>query len=338
MTEIYRSIDAIIAARREKANNELADRKMAVYKKIPQLLLIDEKIMMSGIQYAKTLVRDSALMDADALSHQIAKLIGEKADLLKKNGYAADYLEPKFVCPICKDTGLMRAKDSFETKPCTCYRQLYLDKHYQVSNLLDDGETGFCFFDDNFYSDIPDKKRYASEISPREQIRKIKAHCLNFMENFNNLTTANLYFFGSAGTGKTFIAKSLGLELLKRGYTVLYLSAPTLFEIIRKIRFSSDGDGYNDATYKNLVYTQLLILDDLGTEPASDARYAEFLTLLEARKSVAQRQTSKTIISSNLNTKSLYQEYNERIASRIAGEFDALQFFGDDIRILKKYH
>jgi len=29
--------------------------------------------------------------------------------------------------------------------------------------------------------------------------------------------------------------------------------------------------------------------------------------------------------------------YNERIASRILGEFETLKFFGDDIRILKRF-
>ena len=132
------------------------------------------------------------------------------------------------------------------------------------------------------------------------------------------------------------MAKSTGLELLKRGYTVLYLSAPVLFDVIRRARFSPD-DSELDATYRDLVETQLLILDDLGTEPASDARYAEFMTLLEARKTRASHHTARTIISSNLDLKQIYQVYNERIASRILGEFETIKFFGDDIRILKKF-
>jgi DNA replication protein DnaC len=147
---------------------------------------------------------------------------------------------------------------------------------------------------------------------------------------------SNLYFYGAVGTGKTFMAKSTGLELLKRGHTVLYLSAPVLFDVIRRARFSPD-DSELDATYRDLVETQLLILDDLGTEPASDARYAEFLTLLEARKTRASHHMARTIISSNLDLKQIYQAYNERIASRILGEFEPIKFFGDDIRILKKF-
>ncbi|NLP00453.1 MAG: DNA replication protein DnaC, partial [Clostridiaceae bacterium] len=46
--------------------------------------------------------------------------------------------------------------------------------------------------------------------------------------------------------------------------------------------------------------------------------------------------TAKTIIASNLDYKRLFKQYDERIASRIIGEFQALQFTGEDIRILKK--
>jgi DNA replication protein DnaC len=80
----------------------------------------------------------------------------------------------------------------------------------------------------------------------------------------------------------------------------------------------------------------LLILDDLGTEPGSDSKYAELLSLLELRKAQGKNNIARTIISSNLDFKRLFQEYNERIASRIIGEFQALQFAGEDIRILKK--
>lgn len=339
MAEINREINAVLSARRKKAYDDMENIKAEIYKKIPDLLKIDEEITLSGIRFAQEHIRNAYdEMRPDELSRHIIILRNEKENLLKIHGYTADYLEPRYICPICRDTGTIRDPDSFETKSCNCYRQLYLDSLYQVSNILGNDETGFEFFKDSYYSDIPDKKRYDSDISPKDQIIGIRNHCLDFVEGFGNLLTPNLYFFGSAGTGKTFMAKSVGLEIIKRGYTVLYLSAPTLFEIIRKARYFSEGDERNaDSSYRNLIYTELLILDDLGTEPASDARYAEFLTLLEARKARSMQQASKMIISSNLRIKLLYQLYNERIVSRIAGEFGALRFFGDDIRILKKY-
>ena len=45
---------------------------------------------------------------------------------------------------------------------------------------------------------------------------------------------------------------------------------------------------------------------------------------------------TKTIISTNLSLQDLYNTYEERIVSRIIGNYNACYFFGDDIRIKKK--
>jgi len=337
MVRINREIKAILDARRDKARADLDQRKAEVWARIPELEALEQKITLEGIHHARMLIHSpDGTADAEALAERIAALKQEKQNLLIRNGYPADYLEPRYTCGICKDTGLVTDEDSFETRPCTCYRQLYLEKLYQVSNILDDGRTGFKYFDETLFSDRPDPKRYGSDVSPREQILTIRERCLSFVEHFPDPGPANLYFYGSTGTGKTFMAKSIGLELIKRGYTVLYLSSPTLFDVMQRARFASDSEEM-DATYRDLVETQLLILDDLGTEPASDARYAEFLTLLEARKARSSRHIARTIISTNLDLKQIYQTYNERIASRILGEFETFKFFGEDIRIIKKF-
>lgn len=336
MAEIARELDALYQRRREKALRELEDRKEALYARLPELSEIDEAITMAGISHAQAIIKGTSQDVTDQLSKRLKELEQKKQALLKSQGYTPDYLEPVYVCDKCKDTGTLLDGNTLEATPCSCYRQLYLEKRYAFSNILDDGSSGFDRFSEHYYSDTPDRKRYGLELSPRQQILKIRDHCLKFTESFTDSQTHNLYFFGPTGTGKTYMAKSIGLELMKRGHTVLYLSAPSLFEIIRKARFNPDtGD---DDTYMNLLNAQLLILDDLGTEPASDSRYAEFLTLLEGRKLRSQQHPAKTIISSNMDMKRLYQEYNERIASRISGEYDTLQFAGDDIRILKKFN
>jgi len=221
--------------------------------------------------------------------------------------------------------------------PCSCYNKLYHEYLYKVSNILDDGKTGFDHFDETWYSDNIDVKRYKTEVSPRSQILGIKEQCLEFIRKFDDEDTKNMYFHGPTGTGKTFMAKSIGLELLRAGYSVLYFSATTLFPIIQRYRLNIDRDDISAGdAYKSLITANLLILDDLGTEPQSDSKYAELLSLLEQRNTQNRIKPAKTIIVSNLDFRRLLQEYNERIGSRIIGEFQALHFIGDDIRILKR--
>ena len=43
-----------------------------------------------------------------------------------------------------------------------------------------------------------------------------------------------------------------------------------------------------------------------------------------------------TVISSNLSMEDAARRYSPQIASRLEGEYHLLEFFGDDIRLLKK--
>ena len=47
-------------------------------------------------------------------------------------------------------------------------------------------------------------------------------------------------------------------------------------------------------------------------------------------------QITKTIISTNLNINDIFNHYEERIGSRIAGYYDIYYFFGDDLRFKKR--
>lgn len=337
MSDIRRNLDNEFAYRRDRALWEAERRKQEVISKIPEIGSIEAEITLTGLRFARGIIsEDLPSMDSEALTERLNQLKRRKEELLLSANYPADYLEPRFSCGICEDRGYV-ADESGNYVPCSCYRKLYLQRLYEFSNILDDGNTGFKFFNEEYFSDKPSRQKYKSEISPRENILAIRDHCLKFIDNFSDKNTRNMYFFGPTGTGKTFLAKSCGLELIKKGYSVLYLSAPTLFSIIHRYRISNPSeDTEAEQAYRNLITTNLLILDDLGTEPRSDARYAELLSLIELRKNRDNTTATKTIISSNLDLKHLFQEYNERIASRIVGEFDTFRFFGDDIRIVKK--
>lgn len=336
MAEIRRFLDSEFALKRDRAIYEAERRKQEVFEKIPGLAQIETEITLTGVRYARSLINEPASSHCvNEYLDKLARLNSKKEALLKEHNIPVDYMDPRFSCTACGDKGYI-SKDGASV-PCSCYQNLYLEQLYRVSNLVDDGETGFEFFNENYYPINPDKKKYFTDISPRAQILEVKKQCLDFIDNFADKTTQNLYFYGPTGTGKTFMAKSVGIEILKAGFTVLYLTATSLFPIIQQYRLNIDRDGVSsEQAYKNLITVNLLILDDLGTEPESDSKYAELLSLLELRKAQGKNSTAKTIIASNLDYKRLFKQYDERIASRIIGEFQALQFTGEDIRILKK--
>ncbi|HHW23268.1 MAG TPA: ATP-binding protein [Clostridiaceae bacterium] len=335
MADTRRLLDIEFERKRDRAIFEAERRKQELFRRIPELSDIDAELSLAGIRYAQSLLNEDTASCADEYLSKIDMLTKKREHLLLANNIPLDYLEPAFSCKACEDRGYVSKNGA--TYPCSCYNKLYLEHLYRISNILDDGKTGFGHFDEKWYSDKTDPKKYAIDISPRAQIQAVKEQCLEFVSKFTDENTKNLYFYGPTGTGKTFMAKSIGLELLRAGFSVLYFSAANLFQIIHKYRLNIDEDGLSgEQAYKDLITANLLILDDLGTEPKSDSKYAELLALLEQRNARNRICTAKTIIASNLDFKRLVQEYNQRIGSRIIGEFQTLQFAGDDIRIMKK--
>lgn len=87
--------------------------------------------------------------------------------------------------------------------------------------------------------------------------------------------------------------------------------------------------------YQAILETDLLIIDDLGTESLNSMKLSELFTILNTRI-LNLNKITKTIISTNLNINDIFNFYEERIGSRIAGFYDIYYFFGDDLRIKKK--
>jgi DNA replication protein DnaC len=120
-------------------------------------------------------------------------------------------------------------------------------------------------------------------------------------------------------------------ELLKNGKTVLYQTAPILLENVINYKMSKQKDSL-DNIYKSILDSDLLIIDDLGTESLNSMKLSELFTILNTRILNLNHKPTKTIISTNLNINDIFNNYEERIGSRIAGYYDIYCFFGDDLR------
>lgn len=323
---------------RQKKSRELQDiRKAEIYSLIPQIEDIDNEISINGIHFNKMILKGmlSASDAYKALQEKTQELINLKHQLLQEKGYNTNYLELQYCCKDCKDSGYVLEKG--RSAKCNCYKQLLIHHLHTQSNLKLTESENFKNFNEEFYPDIVNEDRYGIKISPRQNILTVKNRAIKFVESFNDSSDKNLFFTGPTGVGKTFLSNCIALELIERGRTVLYLTAPVLFDIVNehKVRAFTDEE-YTDFRYKNILQAELLIIDDLGTEPPSASRFAEFLSILNTRQLNNLTRPCKTIISTNIEVRSLYDYYSERIASRIIGNFDLYKIVGDDIRKIKK--
>lgn len=334
---IHSQIKAEYERRRKIAHDEQMERKEGVYLQIPRIREIDRQIHLAGIRCTRQILLsgEQEQQSLEELNAELQALQQEKASLLSEAGLAPDFLELRYQCPLCEDTGVVNRESGGET--CACYRQQYLDLLYSHYNLQMTRIENFSTFCEEYYPDTVNEKKYGIKIAPREYIRNLRNKCMKFIENFDSPEEKNLFFSGPTGVGKTFMSNCIAAELLSRGRNVLYLSAPVLFNIINeyKVKLYKE-DQYEDDSYRSILDVELLIIDDLGTEARSAARYAELLTILTTRHSTNLTQPCKTIISTNIGVKELYDYYDERVASRIVGSFDMFRFIGEDIRTIKK--
>ena len=81
-----------------------------------------------------------------------------------------------------------------------------------------------------------------------------------------------------------------------------------------------------------ILESDLLIIDDLGTEFTTALSLAEFFSLINER----HLRKKSTIISTNLSLDDLQDRYKDRIFSRLFTNYNLIKLTGPDIRILKK--
>ena len=315
-----------------KAEIDLDKRKEELYSKIPKLKEIEDEINSSAILKAKEILLNNS-KSIDSFKQKVSDLKLKKEQILKENGISKSYLEPNYECKICKDTGYI-TDSNYKTRMCNCLKQKLLDYSFNKSNMYNLKNENFSTFNENIFSDEVDVAKYRFNISPRKNILNIKEKCIEFVENFDNPNYKNLLFTGGTGLGKTFMSNCIASELIKKGKVVLYGTAPVLLESVIDYKMNKQKNT-SDNIYKSVLEADLLIIDDLGTESLNSMKLSELFTILNTRILNLNNKITKTIISTNLNINDIFNSYEERIGSRIAGYYDIYCFFGDDLRFKK---
>lgn len=317
----------------QKRLNALIDldkRKNDLYSSNKRLEEIDATLNNYALNTAKNILSNSNGTSLIDLQNKISNLKKEKEQILQSLNIDNNFFKPYFECSICEDTGYVQ--DGYNFNLCNCIKQKLFDIEYNKSNISNLEKDNFNNFDFNLYSDKVDEKLYSSNLSPRDNIKNIKEIASSFINNFDNPTEKNLLFLGNTGLGKTFLSNCIANELLNKGKTVLYQTAPVMLDTIIDYRFNKPN-----ATniYDNILDVDLLIIDDLGTECMNSMKFSELFNVINTRLLNQNNHITKTIISTNLNLKELSEKYDERIFSRFVGFYNICRFFGEDIRFKK---
>ena len=252
-------------------------------------------------------------LEEKKLRKEYDALVKQQQQVVTKMGYSFDDITPKYECLKCQDTGYQNFV------MCDCLKRNIRQRLQQESGL--GNFKGHKFSESNI-----------KLIDSNETLKKAYAYAVQYVKNFPNNKLKNIMLSGNVGTGKTFLSECIANALIQRDYYVVYMTSFDLNNIVIKSMdiFAED----RNEILSPLLECDLLIIDDLGSEPVyKKASVNNLYTIIN------QRQISKraTIISTNLSPQMIREQYGDRLFSRM---FDkqttmAINFEGKDLRINK---
>ena len=312
--ENFRRIAGEFANKRSRAEDDADLRRIDAERVIPELRQIHLRLSESGLE-----IFESALSGKDPdialakIKNENTELRKRKTELLLSHGFPADYTEPKYECSLCHDTGYS------DGKMCKCMRKALTLAGIESSGLGGLVQTQkFDTFSLDYYSG-----------SDRESAGRNLGLLKDFAESFSGKADPSWLLMGATGLGKTHLSSSVAMRVIDRGFDVIYVTAGSLFSVFERQRFGDGhaGDGSDDQFY----YSDLLIIDDLGTEISNQFTLSCMYNVINSRIISGK----STIINTNLTVDELRARYADRITSRLFGEYRPLLFSGTDIRAQK---
>lgn len=309
--ELYKHAEQKLSSRRQATSEELGRRISQIQAYHPNIRKLRKQEFALGAKMGMAVVSGDA-DQYDSIRREIKSIRSRICESLIAAGFPADYLEAPHTCILCEDKGFI------DGHSCECRKAILNRLAYaMLSNISRVDDCSFDTFDLNYYSG-----------ANRKNMAKLLEACRRYAADFSK-GSANLLFMGPPGLGKTHLSLSIAREVVNKGKMVVYASAAQLIDRLVDIKFSPEMPD----DYKTIVYEcDLLVLDDLGTEFQTKFTKSEVYSIINTR-CVGKLPT---IINTNLSFSDMKVLYDQRVVSRLEGEYVDNQFSGNDIRIAKR--
>ena len=309
--------------------NEIADRKRRiarlqkqrldeVYSVVPAVRTLDKELKELAFDLGKSVMRSPDPDSSEVAAQAIAQKQKEREKLLVDNGFPPDYTDPKYICEVCRDTGRVGGD------LCQCVTQLAVRIAFEDSGI--NAEQNFDNFDLSLQTTVKNLNA----------MTKIRNSAFAYAEAFPNNEKPDLLYYGPPGVGKTYLVNCIGGKVLERGYSVLKINAHRLIQMTMDNLRSAPEDR------PDFVLPDLLMIDDLGTEPMiPNITIETLLSILSERQDSGKATvfaTNLDIVSGSDEGSSIQDFYGERFASRLmAPRRVKIQRIGtDNVRLITK--
>ena len=308
--EDLRYVRELLRSRRASAVAAYEEHRAEATSAVPDLLPVEQSLSMTGSRIMAAAL--SHELDEKALSEiraENARLRALRTKLITSAGYPADWLDIKYNCHACSDTGYIGVN------MCSCMKKELIMAGFRSSGLSALIKTqSFDTFSTDYYEG-EDRRRIETNLRLLRE----------FADNFTDTGADSWLLLGATGLGKTHLSTSVAKVVIEHGHSVVYESAQGIISDFESKRFGGDYESRRDERYFDC---DLLIIDDLGVEISNQFTISCIYNIINDR--INNRQSM--IINTNLSQSELRSRYADRITSRLFGEFRPLLFTGHDIR------
>ena len=115
--EIYLKAERILEKRRDNAVMEAQLRAEKIREDVPEIDKLQGELSGIGLEISRLFFyRENAPEKVEELRAKSKALTDKRAQLLVKNGYAENAMQPEYVCSVCEDRGFVSGR------LCTCHR------------------------------------------------------------------------------------------------------------------------------------------------------------------------------------------------------------------------